>query len=111
MVGGRGWGWGWGVSVWFHTLLLPAGFSVSLPWASGGERGAAGAWVLRQRRTSLINGGREQSEPVNNPEINLDKMSSPPPPALAVVVSNVIIIFGGGGGLQRNSADVLNTGR
>lgn len=77
-----GWGSGWGVSVWFHTLLLPAGFSVSLPWASGGERGAAGAGVLRQRRTLLINGGRERSEPVSNPEINLDKMHPRPQPLL-----------------------------
>lgn len=52
---------------------LPAGFasarsfSVSLPWASGGERDAAGVWVLRQRCTSLIHRGRERSEPVNNP--------------------------------------------
>lgn len=41
-------------------------FSVSLPWASGGERGAAGVWVLRQRSTSLIYGGRERSELANN---------------------------------------------
>lgn len=47
-------------------LASPCSFSVSLLWASAGERGAAGVWVLQHRHISLIYAAQKRSEPVNN---------------------------------------------
>lgn len=88
-VGGWGLGGGGGVLVFGSTRCFSPLASVSL------YRGLLAVSVVLPEPGSydkdallLINGGRERSQPVNNPEINLYKM---PPTA---VVSNVIVIFG-----------------
>lgn len=61
-------------SVWFLPREAAAAasprwvgsLSVSLPWASGGGRGAAGVWALRQRHISLISERPTWPEAVNH---------------------------------------------